>query len=323
MNGYPMKLSPVYRDILWGGDRLKREYNKETDLARLAESWELTVRPDGVNKILNGSLAGTSLDDCIRSDRAGILGSVGANGERFPLLIKFIDARDDLSIQAHPDDDYALKNENEFGKTEMWYIAEAEEGARIVYGLKDGLSISEFAEMVKSGRAEAALNYINVKKGDVYFIPSGQVHAIGRGILIAEIQQNSNVTYRVYDYGRRQTDGSLRPLHIKKALDVLRLRAPEEIHALQFARKNSDDPALLCSCEYFNVWRHEVVGEKTISVSGESFFFLLVLNADENAAVFHAGKSYALKKGDGWFLPAGLGETTICGKAEILFVSAN
>lgn len=318
-----MKLSPVCKDILWGGDRLKREYNKETDLARLAESWELTVRPDGVNKILNGRFAGTSLDDCIRSDRAGILGSVGAGDERFPLLIKFIDARDDLSIQVHPDDAYARERENEFGKTEMWYIAEAEEGARIVYGLKDGLSISEFAEMVKSGRAEAALNYINVKKGDVYFIPSGQVHAIGRGILIAEIQQNSNVTYRVYDYGRRQADGSTRPLHIEKALDVIRLRSPEEIHALQFARKNSEDASLLCSCEYFNVWRHEVVGEKTIFVGDENFFFLLVLNADENAVVLHGGKSYALKKGDGWFLPTGLGEATLCGKAEILLTSAN
>lgn len=317
---YPVKLNPVSKEIIWGGDKLKRMYNKKADFDKLAESWELTVRHDGMNTIANGSYEGLSLEEYILSDKIGILGTSCKNADRFPLLIKFIDARDNLSIQVHPDNEYSLKNENEYGKTEMWYIMEADKGAQLVYGLKDDCTLSEFAKAVEEDEIESKLNYVNVKKGDVYFIPSGQVHAIGKGILIAEIQQNSNVTYRVYDYKRRQADGSLRPLHTAKALDVIKLRTPEEIRSLQFEGA-SDDPALLCSCAYFRVWKYEIEESMPLIVDETSFMSVLVLDAADGAAILDGVTEYPIAKGDSWFLPAGLGEITIRGKAEVILSS--
>jgi len=319
MTKYPILLTPVSKEIIWGGDRLKREYNKKADFDKLAESWELTVRSDGMNTAANGPLAGLTLGEITES--GDMLGTACEGSDRFPLLIKFIDARDNLSIQVHPDNEYALRNENEYGKTEMWYIMEADEGAKLVYGLKDGCTLSEFAEAVKNDETESRLNYVDVRKGDVYFIPAGQVHAIGRGILIAEIQQNSNVTYRVYDYKRRQADGSLRPLHTEKALDVIRLRTKEEMDALQFS-KNAGDPSLLCACDYFTVRKFSITDTLEIPVTDDSFVSLLVLDA-ENAVLHHGNESFAIAKGESWFLPAGLGTVTVSGKAEILASSVS
>ena len=187
MKKYPLKLSAVFKEIIWGGTRLKEEYGKVCDLDKLAESWELTVRPDGMNVITNGEYAGMTLGEYLGEEAKG-----------FPLLIKLIDACDKLSIQVHPNDEYAMKNEGEYGKTEMWYIVDALPGSKLVYGLS-GYDPDTFRKALADGECEKYLNYVDVKKGDVFFIPSGCVHAIGAGILIAEIQQSSKVTYRVYD----------------------------------------------------------------------------------------------------------------------------
>lgn len=317
----PLLLQSVPKEILWGGDRLKKEYHKTADFDRIAESWELTVRPDGMNTIQNGPFRGQPLSAYLEQDWDGALGS-SARGSRFPLLIKFIDARDNLSIQVHPDDAFSLANENEYGKTEMWVILAAEEGAQLVYGLKEGMTTEDFAKAVAEDRVEEALRYVPVKKGDVYFIPSGQVHAIGRGILLAEIQQNSNVTYRVYDYKRRQADGSLRPLHTEKALRVIRLRTEEEIRALRF-EKAAETPSreLLCSCAYFRVEKRTVADASTFTVGGESFVHALILEAKDGAALTGGGLTLPMKKGDSFFLPASLGEVTLTGEAEALLSS--
>ena len=311
----PILLEAVSKETIWGGCRLKKHYRKNAEFDKIAESWELTVRPDGENSAKNGIYKGLSLSKIIDMDRKFFLGTKLQYAERFPLLIKFIDAEDDLSVQVHPDDEYALPHENEFGKTEMWYIIEADEGAKLVLGLKENCSISDFANAALQGKIDDKLNYVNVKKGDVFFIPPGMIHAIGKGILIAEIQQNSNVTYRVFDYNRLQPDGSKRPLHTEKALDVIRNRTPEEVRGLQF-KTPPTDPSLLCTCDYFRVNRY--VGENQTFFVGESCFAHLLLLDGENTSLKWCRGSSATAKGDSWFLPAGIGEITVEGHSDFL-----
>ncbi len=316
---YPMKLIPVPKEILWGGSRLKREFGKSAPFDAIAESWELTARDDGDNTVENGVYAGLTLSALTNRYGEKLLGTDCCGITRFPLLIKLIDAAEKLSVQVHPDDAYALKHENELGKTELWYIIDADEGASLVYGLRRDSSPAAFATAVENGAVEPMLHYTSVKKGDVFYIPAGQVHAIGGGILIAEIQQSSNVTYRVFDYNRRQADGSLRALHREKALDVVRFRTDEAIDALRFARRPREK-GLLCASQYFTVRRAEVTSTLRLSVTAARFLSLLVLDADR-ARLQHGDASYAIAKGDSWLLPADLGEITLYGAAELLITS--
>jgi len=321
---YPMKLRPVTKEILWGGSRLKERYNKTADFDKLAETWELTVRPDGMSVIDSGTYTGMPLDEFIRYAPKEILGVNGSKSDRFPILIKFIDARDDLSIQVHPDDEYGLANEGELGKMEMWYIVEATEDARLVYGFKDGCTMDAFAKAVSEGTTESVLRYVPVKAGECYFIPSGQVHAIGSGCLIAEIQQNSNVTYRVFDYNRKQADGSLRQLHVAQALDVTKIRTDEEVEALRYEKGPDKHGKTLCNCQYFKVKRHitSVDGNTDFYVSDKSFKSVLVLHA-ENAFLEHDGTRYEIATGNSFFLPAGMGIVYLNGNAEVLVTTVN
>lgn len=317
MRLYPLKLKPAVKEIIWGGDKLKTDYNKSAPFEKLAESWELTVRPDGMNVIENGECAGTTLGDYLTP------GLIGRNysGDRFPLLIKFIDARDRLSIQVHPSDDYAMKNEGEYGKTEMWYIVEAEEGAELVFGLDGEYSKEIFDKAVESGTVESLLHRVKVKPGDVYFIPSGLVHAIGAGILICEIQQNSNVTYRVYDYNRPGKDGKPRELHVAKAREVIVNYSPAQLESLRFSGNADITSDLLATCDKFTVHKYEIAGEKALNVTEKSFVSLTFTSGA--GEIISGGESYRFAKGDTYFLPAGLGEVKIkaagavCVAAEI------
>lgn len=319
-------MRPVPREIIWGGDRLKREYAKVAPFEKIAESWELTVRNDGMSIIANGEYAGVSMERYISLGKSDVLGTNCQKYDRFPLLIKLIDAADNLSVQVHPDDDYALSVENEFGKTEMWYIADAAPGAKLVYGLTDGCTIDDFAAAVENGTVEEKLNYVEVHRGEVYFIPSGQVHAIGAGILIAEIQQNSNVTYRVYDYNRRQSDGSLRQLHTKKALDVIKLRSNEEIEKLRLScvdkKKRVGD--VLCACEYFTSEKYVTSRENTaiLHIDDTSFVSVLVLESD-GGNLEMGDEIVPLHRGDSYFIPAGKADVRISGNAEIIATRVN
>ena len=317
MKLYPLKLKPAVKEIIWGGDKLKTDYNKSAPFEKLAESWELTVRPDGMNVIENGECAGTTLGDYLTPDLIG----KNYSGDRFPLLIKFIDARDRLSIQVHPSDDYAMKNEGEYGKTEMWYIVEAEEGAELVFGLDGEYSKEIFDKAVENGTVESLLHRVNVKPGDVYFIPSGLVHAIGAGILICEIQQNSNVTYRVYDYNRPGKDGKPRELHVAKAREVIVNYSPAQLESLRFSGNADITPDLLATCDKFTVHKYEIAGEKALNVTEKSFVSLTFTSGE--GEIVSGGESYSFAKGDTYFLPAGLGEVKIkaagavCVAAEI------
>ncbi len=324
MKKYPMLMRPVSKEIIWGGDKLKKKYNKTAPFEKLAESWELSVRNKEMCVIENGEYAGVELGTYIGRSPISVLGTMAQKYDRFPLLIKFIDANDRLSIQVHPDNEYSLEHEGELGKTEMWYIIDAEPGAKLVYGLTDGCTTADLAEAVKAGKIEDKMCYTEVKPGDVYFIPSGQVHAIGAGILIAEIQQNSNITYRVYDYERRQADGSLRQLHTEKALDVIKVRTQDEIDAIRFEVPYETSGELLCSCEYFTSVKYVSSTDSPVGLvaDADSFISVLVLEA-ENAEILSNDYTYPIDKGESYFIPAGTGDIVISGDAKIIATTIN
>lgn len=309
-----LKLRPSYKDYLWGGHRLVEKYNKEFDGDILAESWELSCHPDGPSYISNGSYAGKTLQEYIDQEGKKVLGSNCQKFEEFPILAKFIDAKDNLSIQVHPDNEYALKNEGQYGKTEMWYIMDCEEGAFLYYGLKKEVSKEEFEERIKTDTLLEVLNAVPVQKGDVLFIEAGTIHAIGKGIVIAEIQQNSNVTYRVYDFGRVGKDGKKRELHIDKAVEVTN-RVP-------ISRKNTCYPHV-ASCDYFTVDCLNMDGKLMSSMKGSvnevSFVSILIMEGEGTISCGEEEIPY--RKGDSFFMSAESGEYEINGKCEALITT--
>lgn len=306
-----LKLSPSCKDYLWGGQKLKDEYHKNFDGDVLAETWELSCYPDSPSVIVNGPAAGLTLKTWIENKGSAVLGKNCARFSDFPVLIKFIDAAKDLSIQVHPDNAYAMEHEHQMGKTEMWYVMEAEEGAFLYYGFSREITKEEFKERIENNTLTEVLNKVSVQKGDVVFIESGTLHAIGRGLLIAEIQQNSNVTYRVYDYGRRDKNGKLRDLHIEKALQVTRTSPVKRVR--------STDPHI-ASCDYFTVDKVVLSGELTDRISGfvsENSFAHFLFLSGEGRITCGADDLY-FRKGDSFFLPAGSGDYTITGTCEAL-----
>lgn len=311
---YPFLLTYITKSPIWGGTRLLTDrWGKTSSSSTVGESWELTVREKEMSAIRNGDLYGMTLGEYFARYGKEKIGSAW-NGETFPLLIKLIDATDKLSVQVHPDDAYASRVEGDRGKTEMWYIVEADPGAEIVYGLSDGVDREQFRKAVRDGRIGDVLKHQPVKPGEVYFIPSGMVHAIGAGILIAEIQQNCDLTYRIYDYDRRQPDGSLRQLHVDKALDVVRPFTDEEINKVRFAK--GEEAGLFANCPYFKTGL--LSGPKSRrTVSAESFLYLLCL--DGTGSVTAGGETVSVRKGDSIFLPAGTGDSALDG--SFLFAS--
>lgn len=315
---YPMKLEAPLKDYLWGGTRLKDEYGKKTNLDKVAESWELACHKDGKSKIVNGEAAGLFLEDWLAGQDKSVLGTNAASFPYFPLLIKLIDAKGDLSVQVHPDNDYAMRVEGEYGKTEMWYIVDCEPGASLLYGFKEKISKEEFERRIADNTLLEVCNRVPVKKGDVFFIDSGTLHAIGKGILICEIQQNSNTTYRIYDYGRVGKDGKPRELHVKKAIDVTKLEPPTKPTT---ALAKIDiipglDMKLLAECEYFTAYHATLKGEASLKAGSESFQTFTVLSgilkltSGDTVLDFYKGESV--------FIPAGLGIYTLTGDATFI-----
>ncbi|CDE19739.1 rOK family protein (Putative glucokinase) [Eubacterium sp. CAG:841] len=304
------ELKPVTKHIIWGGERLSRDYGMGENGEKIAEAWELTCRGDGDNEIISGKYTGRLLSEFVRENPQAL--GTKQKGDRFPLLIKLIDAEADLSIQVHPDDEYALSHTDDMGKTEMWYIVDAKPGAKLIYGLKRKYTRDELKTAIAAGTLESLMNYVEVKSGETYFIPSGLVHAIGAGILIAEIQQNSNITYRVYDYNRRQPDGSLRQLHIEPALDVIERFDPEAVKV----EKTGD---VIASCKYFEVRAIALDGEKTVCAGEESFLHLMI--TDGECEIICAGEKISTKKGGSVFVAAASGNVTLKGNATVIVSS--
>ena len=314
MNLYPLKLKHACSTAIWGGNRLSDVWGKESNISPLAETWELACRDDGMmSRIENGEFAGLTLDEYIKAVGTAVV-SDKYDGGRFPLLIKFIDAAADLSVQVHPDDGYASRVENDSGKTEMWYIVEAEPGAMIVCGLADGVGCEDFREAVRKNEYEKVLRYVEVKPGETYFIPSGLAHAIGKGILIAEIQQNSDLTYRIYDYGRLGADGKPRQLHVEQAMQVVRPFTDEEIGGIRYSRGERE--GYLANSKYFAVFEAELEG--TVEAFADKGSFQCVLSVSGEGEIAWDGGVYSFKKGDCIFVPAGMGSYTLRGVGKVL-----
>ena len=309
-----LKLSPSYKDYLWGGHRLVDDYNKQYEGEVLAESWELSCHPDGPSTILNPAYAGLTLAEYIKKEGKDVLGTHCRRFKEFPILIKFIDAKDNLSVQVHPSNLFALKNEGQYGKTEMWYVMDCKEGSYLYYGFKREVTKEEFEKRIEEDTLLEVLNAVPVQRGDVLFIEAGTIHAIGKDIVIAEIQQNSNVTYRVYDYGRVGKDGKKRDLHIEKALAVTN-RVP-------IIRKKTSDPHI-ASCDYFTVDKLNLDGTMMKTMSGfigcESFASILIM--DGQGTICSGGERMDYKKGDSFFLGAGSGAYEVTGTCEALITS--
>ena len=310
-----LKLKPIFKDYIWGGNRLRDDYGFETGFDKTAEGWMLACHKDGMNTIDGGKYDGRELQSVL--DEVGLVEVLGKNAEKypyFPILIKLIDAYDNLSIQVHPDDKYAREVENEFGKTEMWYVLDASDGATLIYGFKNEITKDEFQKAIEDNTLLDKLNVVNVKKGDTFFIEAGTVHAIGKGAMIAEIQQNSNCTYRVYDYGRVGADGKPRELHIKKAVDVSKTVPPtHDIKPMgKTEHKFGYDEQLITKCNLFNVERFEIKDKVEFETDGNSFMHILVIEGNGKIDGRNA------KKGDSFLIPANHEKFEISGEIEFL-----
>jgi mannose-6-phosphate isomerase len=251
MNLYPLKFKPILKERLWGGTKLKEVLNKPIESDITGESWELSGVQGDISVVSNGELEGTSLQSLMEEEGNALLGNsvVQRFGNDFPILIKFIDAKQDLSIQLHPNDELAKSRHNSFGKTEMWYIMDADPGAKLIVGFNKDVEKEEYVKSLEEGTLTDLMNYEEVKEGDTFFINTGKIHAIGAGVLLAEIQQTSDITYRVFDFNRRDKDGNLRELHTSLAVDAIDYEKKDDFRVNY--SKEGDKVNSMVDCPYF------------------------------------------------------------------------
>ncbi len=323
---YPALLEPVAKNYLWGGARLAREFGVKSASAKIAEAWLLSCHEAGPSILSEGPLAGHTLSEAIYGDLESVLGTDAMVTDQFPILIKLIDAHEDLSIQVHPDDTYARNHGLGCGKTELWYILDAAPDAFIYYGFTRPVSPEELREHIDSHTVEEIIRRVPVKKGDAFLIKSGVIHGIGAGILLAEIQQNSNTTFRVYDFDRREADGTPRELHVEKALDVIRMDftkdgpLPDSTVIFENYSKRR-----LSACQYFSVDCVKITKEVTLTCDAASFRSVVVTEGACEMILANSipqvPSTRMLHKGDSVFLPANTGDYTLRGPAEVLITS--
>lgn len=311
-----MKLTPALKDYLWGGTKLRTDFYKQCDYDKIAESWELSCHKDGNSIVSDGEFKGKTLSEVIGICGKSILGTDCERFEEFPILIKLIDAKDNLSVQVHPDNEYALRVEGEYGKTEMWYIVDCDEGASLLYGFDKEISKEEFAKRIEDNTLLEVTNSVPVHKGDVFFIEAGTLHAIGKGIVIAEIQQNSNTTYRIYDYGRVGKDGKPRELHVDKAVEVTKLSPAKPYPVEPYIDVNGFSVRKLAECEYFKVNSLNVDASAEMTADEASFHHLLILNGE--GTLLGEDTDIPFRKGDSIFIPAGFGKYTVKGTCTLI-----
>jgi len=320
----PLLLRPSGKDYLWGGNRLNDEFEKGLDLIPLAETWECSTHPDGPSYVVGGEFDEQELAQVLR-EYPEYLGERHKGENTLPILIKFIDAKKDLSVQVHPTDDYAQKHEKgQFGKTEMWYVLDASKDAKLVYGLKHDRTEEQLRQAIMNGTVIKELQWVPVKKDDLFFIEAGTIHAIGAGALVAEIQENSNLTYRLYDYDRVGKDGKKRELHIDKALKVANLRSSAEprqpLRVLKYRQGVASE--LLTRCKYFEVYRMIVNTERRQQVHyhADEIAFRVLLCVNGCGTISYTDGSITFYKGDCIFVPADSEVLTIHGQAQFLDV---
>jgi mannose-6-phosphate isomerase len=301
MMNYPLLFTPVYKDYIWGGNRIPALYHRDMPDGICAESWEITDRPEGMSVVSNGPLAGSTLRELMESDGPGLVGTCYRGGT-FPLLVKIIDARQKLSVQVHPNDDNAAGLGGE-PKTEMWYMLDGSDDAAVYAGLRRGTTSNEFAKAIADDDLEQMLVSIPVSTGDAVFVPGGRVHAIDAGCLLLEIQQNSNTTYRVYDWGRKGHDGKPRALHVEQALDAIDWAdgGDAKISAAPFD-DDANSIAEVVACSHFRVERLGLIDRMNAANEGSSFHGLFV--ASGNAVVSAGGEEVSIAAGTSCLVPA-------------------
>ncbi|PZR20119.1 MAG: mannose-6-phosphate isomerase [Flavobacterium psychrophilum] len=316
MKVYPLIFDPILQDRIWGGTKLKTDLGKKnlpTDTT--GESWELSDVAGYVSIIANGEYRGQSLTSLLERFPAEVMGYKVHEkfGNDFPLLFKFLDARDDLSIQVHPNDELAKKRHNSFGKTEMWYVMQADEGAKIIVGFKQKSSPEEYLEHLQNKSLIDILNIVPVKKGDVFFLETGTIHAIGAGIVIAEIQQTSDITYRIYDWDRVDAQGNSRELHVDLALDAMNYNTTNtQKHYTTILNQSN----VMVNCPYFTTSYLPLKGSTGVSKDGSSFTVYICTEGE--FALETNGETYTFKKGDTVLIPASLKVYILSGEATLL-----
>lgn len=308
INGSIVKLEPAFKDYLWGGTKLRDIYNKKCDMDIVAESWELSAHPDGTSRIASGQFKGMLFTEYLEKIGVSALGTKYDPNREFPLLIKLIDAKQNLSVQVHPNDEYAMKHENGCGKTEMWYVIDSEPDAGLYVGFKQDVSREEVAQRIADNTIMDVLEFHPTKPGDVFFIPAGTVHAIGAGNLICEIQQSSNSTYRLYDYDRRDKFGNPRELHLEKAIDVL------DYHKYAPIAFNGK-----VSCKYFEVSFVDISGKQQIKLTDDSFCSITCIKGEGELTL---DETMHISAGETVFIPAADSMLTVEGNVSLVISKA-
>lgn len=322
----PFLLKPAMKHYLWGGRRLKDDFCKETDQFPLAETWECSTHPNGSSIVASGRFSGMTLAEIVQK-HPEFLGAHPKQTGELPILLKLIDAKRDLSIQVHPNDDYAFTHENrQLGKSEMWYVLDVEPGAELIYGLQHSMDKTSLRQSIQDGSIKKYVQRILVQRDDVFYVEAGTIHAIGAGVLIAEIQENSDLTYRLYDYHRKDQNGKERELHIEKALDVADLhrrdKPRQSLRLLRYWQGYASE--LLCRCQYFEVHRMLLNTErchKLVRYRADKLSFRVLLCIQGCGTLQMAGgKSLLFFKGDCIFFPANSIEVHLHGQAQFLDV---
>ncbi|MFA6075305.1 MAG: type I phosphomannose isomerase catalytic subunit [Negativicutes bacterium] len=302
---YPLKFKPIYKQMLWGGKKFQSLYNREIPGTDTGESWDLCCHCNGMSVVSNGALAGKTLEELLAQCPDEIYGC-GMQPKQFPLLVKLIDANDNLSVQVHPNDDNADRANGESGKTEAWYILAAEPGAKLIFGLTAGTTKEQFAELVKIGAVEQVLRQVPVKTGDIISVPAGIVHALTSGVVVAEVQQNSDTTYRIYDYNRVGADGKTRELHVDAALRVIDFGEQPDV---DFSVRAIQTP-------FFSLEEIVINGERCDNTNGGYLIYIIL--AGGGKITWADGQAEEVNCGETILVPAAVGEITLQGNMKIL-----
>ena len=316
MSLYPLLFETIYKDKIWGGNKINTILGKDYgDLPNCGETWEISGVSGNVSVVKNGKLAGKTLTQLIGENPVELLGKKVYEqfGTDFPLLVKFIDANDDLSIQVHPDDKLAKERHNSFGKTEMWYIFQADKGATLNSGFKKTIDKETYLKHLNSNTLDEILNFENVQDGDVYFLPAGRVHYIGKGIMLAEIQQTSDITYRIYDFDRKDDTGNLRELHTELAVDAIDYNGYPDYKTKYVSQKDKNVP--LVSCQYFTTNLLDISKSYEADYSALDSFVIYVCFQGE-AVIKTAQSETKIKMGDCVLIPASIDSVEIIPSKE-------
>ncbi|WP_250434032.1 type I phosphomannose isomerase catalytic subunit [Hanstruepera flava] len=313
---YPLKFYPILKEKIWGGQKLKTLLNKPSNLTNVGESWEISDVEGDTSIVSNGNLEGKSLKQLLGTYKDKLIGIKNFKqfGEKFPLLIKFIDAKEDLSIQLHPNDELAAKRHNSYGKTEMWYVMQADEDSNLIVGFNQDMTVEKYLKHLEEKSLTKILNFHKVKTGDTYFIEVGRVHAIGAGVLLAEIQQTSDITYRVYDWDRVDDNGNERELHNDLAIDAFNFNMPDNFRVSYSKTKNK--PNEMVSCPYFITNYLEV--NQTLKKQNNHDSFIIYMCVDGEASITTINSQEHIKKGETILMPAAIKDFEITAKNTTL-----